>query len=308
MEASTHQEEDFVPAGLEDEVESTPDALTTLTRLAFGLAGMLVHLLGEAVRSLSSDAGPPDGEPGSPRDIKPFAPALEALTLDAERRLVEGALTAVRWTAPGVAFVRSLPPVSWSLARIRTFWESLEAEGHDEAAESRRLADAFVTSLLRSVTIAVLERLDVDEVVRRVDIQKVIDRVDVDAIVARVDVQRVVAGLDLDALVGQVDIQRVVAGLDLDAIVAQVDLNAVVERVDLPRVTEQVFDEVDLGQVIRESTGSISGETVDALRYQGMNLDRSLSRIVDRMLLRKRRADGTTSAPEGDGQVVEPPP
>jgi hypothetical protein len=303
MEASTHQQEAPVHAVLDHEVEPSADALTTLTRLAFGLAGMVVHLLGEVFRSLTSDE-----ETGSPREIEPFAPALEALTLDAERRLVDLALTVGRWTVPAVAFVRALPPVSWSLARFRTFWDSLDAQGQAEAEQSRRLADEFVTALLRSVTIAVLERLDVDEVVRRVDMQKVLDRLDVDAIVARVDVQRVVAGLDLDAIVAGVDIQRVVAGLDLDAIVAQVDLNAVIERVDLPKVTEQVFDEVDLGQVIRESTGSISGETVDALRYQGMNLDRSLSRIVDRMLLRKRRADVATSPPEGDGQVVEPPP
>jgi len=290
VEAPSRQEDALVHTGLEHEVESPAHALTTLTRLAFGLAGIVVHLLGEVFRTISADSGSPDGEPGSPGDIKPFAPALEALTLDAERRLVEVARTAGRWAAPGVAFVRAVPPVSWSLARFRAFWESLDAQGQAEAGASRRLADSFVNALLRSVTIAVIERLDLDEVL------------------SRVDIQAIVAGLDIDAIVAQVDVQRVVAGLDLDAIVAQVDLNAVVERVDLPKVTEQVFDEVDLGQVIRESTGSITGETVDALRYQGMNLDRSLSRIVDRMLLRKRRGDGVTSAPEGDGQVVEPPP
>ena len=65
------------------------------------------------------------------------------------------------------------------------------------------------------------------------------------------------------------------------------DLDAIVARVDLPGLTEQVIDEVDLGEIIRESSSTMATETVDALRVQGMRVDGLVSRIVDRILLRQ---------------------
>jgi len=110
----------------------------------------------------------------------------------------------------------------------------------------------------------------------------VLDQVDVDAVVARVDLDRIVDRLDLD---------RIAARLDLDAIAARIDVDAVVARVDLAGLTEQVMDEADLGQIIRESSGTMATETVDALRVQGMRADRLLSRVVDRVLQRKDERD-----------------
>ena len=65
------------------------------------------------------------------------------------------------------------------------------------------------------------------------------------------------------------------------------DLDAIVARVDLPGLTEQVIDEVDLGEIIRESSSTMATETVDALRAQGMRVDGLVSRVVDRILLRQ---------------------
>jgi hypothetical protein len=66
-----------------------------------------------------------------------------------------------------------------------------------------------------------------------------------------------------------------------------VDVDAVLARVDLPALTEQVIDEVDLGEIIRESSSTMASETVDALRVQGMRVDGLVSRVVDRILLRE---------------------
>jgi hypothetical protein len=66
-----------------------------------------------------------------------------------------------------------------------------------------------------------------------------------------------------------------------------VDLDAIVARIDLPRLTEQVIDEVDLGEIIRESSSTMASETVDALRVQGMRADGLVNRVVDRVLLRQ---------------------
>jgi hypothetical protein len=43
---------------------------------------------------------------------------------------------------------------------------------------------------------------------------------------------------------------------------------------------------VDVGELIRESTGTMATETVDALRVQGMHADRVLGRVVDHLLRR----------------------
>jgi hypothetical protein len=130
-------------------------------------------------------------------------------------------------------------------------------------AERRRmqeLAARAVRALIAALAAAVLDEIDLDEVVARVDVDRIVDRVDLNQIAAR---------------------------LDLDAIIGRVDLDAVVARVDLPGLTEQVIDEVDLGEIIRESSSTMASETVDALRVQGMRVDGLVSRIVDRILLRQ---------------------
>jgi hypothetical protein len=143
---------------------------------------------------------------------------------------------------------------------------------------AREAAARAVRALVPALAAAVLDELDLDEVVARVDLDRIIERIDLDAIAARIDLDAVVARIDLDA---------VVARIDLDAVVARVDVDAIVARVDLPALTEQVIDEVDLGEIIRESSSTMASETVDALRVQGMRADGLVSRMVDRILLRQ---------------------
>ena len=107
------------------------------------------------------------------------------------------------------------------------------------------------------------------------------------AVLEQVDLNAVVARVDLDRIVERIDLDRIAERIDLDAIAARIDVGAVVARLDLAAITEQVMDEVDIGQVIRESSGTMATETVDALRVQGMRADHLLSRIVDRVLLRR---------------------
>jgi hypothetical protein len=58
-------------------------------------------------------------------------------------------------------------------------------------------------------------------------------------------------------------------------------------RADLPGLAEQVMNEVDIGEIIRESSSTMATETVDTLRVQGMRADRLLGRTVDRVLGRR---------------------
>jgi hypothetical protein len=144
-------------------------------------------------------------------------------------------------------------------------WRRLDVDGwaaRGLAEQRRNRQDAAVTAreLVTVIAAAVLEQVDLNAVVARVDLDRIVDRLDIDGIVER---------------------------LDLDQIAARIDLNAVVARIDLAALTEQVMDEVDLGEIIRESSGTMATETVDALRVQGMRADRLLSRVVDRILQRK---------------------
>jgi hypothetical protein len=104
-------------------------------------------------------------------------------------------------------------------------------------------------------------------------------------------------GAIVAAVLDEVDLNGVVARVDLDAIAARIDLNAIVASLDLAGLTEQVIDEVDLGEIIRESSGTMATETVDALRVQGIRADQLVSRLVDRVLFRKGER------PTGSGAV-----
>jgi hypothetical protein len=159
------------------------------------------------------------------------------------------------------------------------------------ARRLRRAAEATVaawlTALVPRVVEAVLDRLDLTALVR--------DRVDLDALVRSVDLDRVVAGVDLDAAVRRVDVDGILDRVDVDGIVERVDLERVVARLDLAAIVNEVMDEVDLPDVIRESTGSMASETVRAVRLQGIGADARVAALVARVLPLLGRQAGATA-------------
>ena len=72
----------------------------------------------------------------------------------------------------------------------------------------------------------------------------------------------------------------------------RVDMKAVIESVlaqmDLPVLVEGVLDEIDLPEIIRGSTGTMASETVRGVRMQGVNADETVTRVMDRLLMRRR--------------------
>jgi hypothetical protein len=136
------------------------------------------------------------------------------------------------------------------------------------------------------VVAAVLDRLDLTElVVRRVDLDRVVREVDLDAVLDRLDLT--------DVVVRRVDLDRVARGLDVDAVVGRADLDAVIARVDLLALAEFVVDGIDLPKIIRESTGSVASEGLRQVRLTSVDADRALAQFVDRMLFRRTaRGDG----------------
>jgi hypothetical protein len=138
---------------------------------------------------------------------------------------------------------------------------------------------------LRPLSRDVVGRLDVDGLAG-----DALDQIDLTQLVlGRIDMERLVTAaldsLDLTQLVlNRVDLERIVtAALD------ELDLTQLVmQRVDLPGVADYVVDEIDLPEIIRESTGSMASETIQGVRLQGIEADRAVNRVVDRMLWRRR--------------------
>jgi hypothetical protein len=224
-------------------------------------------------------------------DLPWLVAAAFGLAVEAQRRSLDvaGAVAGrFGWplrvlTRPAVALARS----SVAAARHHLDLDGWAARGLAEQRRAQAVAARAVRALIAELAAAVLDEIDLDEVVARVDVDRIVGRVDLNQIAARLDVDAIAARIDLDAIVSRIDLDAIVGQVDLDAIVGQVDVNAIVARVDLPGLTEQVIDEVDLGEIIRESSSTMASETVDALRVQGMRVDGLVSRIVDRILLRQ---------------------
>jgi hypothetical protein len=239
------------------------------------------------VPASSELAGPPRA-PDEPTDLpRLVAAAALGVAVEAQRRSLDAAVAVVArfgrplavLARPGVAFARG----SVAVARHHLNLDGWAARG---LAEQRR-AQEVATRAVRAVIAAVLDAIDLDQVVARVDLDRIIGRVDPNQIAARIDLNRIVERIDVDAIAARIDLDAIAARIDLDAIVARVDIDAIVARVDLPGLTEQVIEEVDLGELIRESSSTMASETVDALRVQGMRADGLVNRVVDRILLRQ---------------------
>jgi hypothetical protein len=211
-----------------------------------------------------------------------LAAAALGLALETQRRSVDAAVAvAGRLGAPLGLLARpalALARGSVAVARHHLDLDGWAARGLAGQRRAQETAVRAVQSLIAALADAVLDEIDVDAVVARVDL---------DRILARVDPNQVAARVDLDAIIDRIDVDAIAARLDLDAIVARVDIDAVLARVDLPELTEQVIEEVDLGEIIRESSSTMASESVDALRVQGMRVDGLVSRVADRILLRE---------------------
>jgi hypothetical protein len=258
-----------------------------------------------------------DGRVDMPRLL---AAAAFGLAVEAQRRS-RGAVAAVAgrvgWplrvlARPAVAVTRG----SVAVARHHLDLDGWAARGLAEQRRAQEAAARTVRALMTALVAAVIDQIDLDEVVARVDLDQVVARIDLDRIVARinpnqiaaridlgeivdrVDVDTIARRIDLDAIVQRIDLDAIVQRIDLDAIVARVDIEAILARVDLPGITEQVIDEVDLGEIIRESSSTMASETVDALRVQGMRVDGLVSRIVDRILQREGQRETGPSLEE----------
>ena len=232
------------------------------------------------------------------RDLVPLTPTdsrsqgidialgLVALVVDALRagvgsrvvepsKMVDASLGATRkgWTwgsaiasrvtevgAPVVALLANPPLVPRSIRPVTLVNGSADV-WRNSRPESVAAAQEFRDGVIRSTVESILERLDLTElVVEHVDLTKV-----------------VTTALD---------------SMDLTALAR--------ERIDLLELADYIVEGIDLPEIIRQSTGSVASESVRALRLQSVDADEAVQRIVDRVLLWRRRHSGrNVNAPTG---------
>jgi hypothetical protein len=263
------------------------EALRRATGLALGAAGLALEVLRALLERSDPDgpagregraAGAVEAPSGPPGTLRLLPGAALGLGLQAQRRSLDAAATLAARIAPPLRAV-TRPAAAVARAPLAAAWRRLDldgwaARGLAEQRRNQQMAAEAVRALLGELAAAVIAEVDVDAVVARADLDRIVDRLDMDRIAERIDV---------------------------DAIAARLDIDAVVARVDLPGLTEQVLDEVDIDEIIRQSSGTMAAETVDALREQGMRADHLVNRIVDRILRRKdeRHTDLTGGEPAG---------
>lgn len=134
-------------------------------------------------------------------------------------------------------------------------------------ATARSMIGSVLDRLVPALTDAIVSRMELTDVVlRNVDIRAV-----------------VTAALDeLDLT--QIVLERV----DIDQIVARADIESVIDRVPMIQIADYIIEEIDLPQIIRESTGGIAMDAFTTTRFSAVKSDEILSRIVNGLLLRRR--------------------
>lgn len=147
---------------------------------------------------------------------------------------------------------------------------------------STQTAVALTQATARGVAGGVLDRLVpplVDAIVSRLDLTElVVTRVDL-----RVVVESALDRLDLT--------QIVVDRVDVDRIVGLADVDAVIDRVPMIQIADYIIQEIDLPQIIRESTGGIASDAFTSTRFSAARTDEIVSRVIDALLLRRKDRD-----------------
>jgi hypothetical protein len=197
------------------------------------------------------------------------------------------------------------PPLLNPRLHPERLMRNLADRGRLERAAAARHAEALARVLVPRIasvvldqldlTAIVLDRVDLDALVAELDLQPILDRVDVDAVIARAD---------LDPIVARLDLNRIAEDIDVDRVAERVDLDAIVDRLDIVALALWIIDSIDLPGIIRESTSSVASATMSGIRMQSIEADQAVSRVIDRILMRRRTH--TVEPSWGPGNAAKP--
>ena len=231
-----------------------------------------------------------------------LAAAAFGLAVEAQRRSLDAAATVVgRFGSPLGILARPGGGGGARVWRWRGHHLDLDgwaARGLAEQRRAQEVAARAIRALIAALVAAVLDEVDLDQVVARVDLDRIVDRINLNQIAARIDLTR--------SSTASTSTPSPPASTWTPSPHASTWTPSSPGWTSTPswpgstclQLTEQVIDEVDLGEIIRESSSTMASETVDALRVQGMHVDGLVSRIVDRILLREGQRQ-TGPLPDG---------
>ena len=290
-----------VPSGAapSSDVAAAPDpaAQATIVTLVAAVLSSAVQAAVE-VRTLVDRASGRAREDGTDA-VPPVVDAAFDLTLRATALATGVAARAARFARP-VALLALRPPIVGPRFWPETVLARMVDRGRNVRVNADRLSGRMAGDVINTVVNEVLDRIDLTQlVIDRVDLNQIVGAVDIDAIVAQVDLVVVVDRIPFDDVIAQIDLNKIAAGIDVNAIAARLDIDAVIDRIDLAGIANEVINEIDLPDIIRESSGAMASETVLSMRSRGIEADETVSRIVDRILLRRRARN--TVAPQLPG-------
>ena len=272
---------------------ATATLLEQTLRVGLGLAVAATNAVANGLRATMP---PPTEGPATAQGAEPAAlitGAALGAAVQAAELVAKGLDAAAEAVEPVASWLANPPLMRGATGAGVTMLRFLDGRWQAEEASTQRAADSFVSGMIPEVAGAVLRQVDLTGLVREhVDLNEVAADLDVDAIVARVD---------MDAIVRRIDLDAIVARIDVDAIVAKVDLDAIVRRIDLGALAQEVLDEIDLPDIIRESSGAMASEAVQDLRVRGIAADRFVARIVDKVLGRRHGRLLDLSREDDDG-------
>jgi hypothetical protein len=116
----------------------------------------------------------------------------------------------------------------------------------------------------------------------------------------------VVANLDVNRVIEQADIEAAVRRVDLNAAASRIDAEALVNGIDLVAIARYLMEELDVPEIIRESTSAMADDSIEQLRIRGMRADNFVAHLIDRVV--RRGADRQIGGPDGQSRrsLTEP--
>lgn len=257
----TRAEPDVTRAEIDAPSDSGPRAVSAPGGVGGGLAG--------GVRGGDRHVSPESDAPAPPVDAGDLMVAAADLVIG------------TAWWATGplrAAGRLTYHAVEAGLASATARSRRLQLRAQARRGDARTTIDLLIQALLRplvkrvvdaalaelDLTKLVLENVDLDEVaaaldvdavVRRVDVNGIVGQVDLDSAVRRVDMDQIVARIDVNGIVQQVDIDAVVGMVDVDSIVNRLDLNEIARRLDIDGIVARVdlqaiVDRLDIAAVV----------------------------------------------------------
>jgi hypothetical protein len=101
----------------------------------------------------------------------------------------------------------------------------------------------------------------------------------------------------IDIVLDRIDLTRIVIErVDVNRIIEErVDIDGVIGRADVAGMARDVIHQLDLPEIVRDSSGTMAAETVESLRLRGMDADLFLSKLVDRVLHRANAREASSA-------------